>query len=269
MSALALALCWPLLVAMAPADSTTALRRVLVFELQEFGSLPPDTARTVTGLVAAELARSPELFVVSSEEVDLIAQLGRDAPHCTDVPCLAEVAGALGVAYVVSGNVYALDPGTLVQLSLVDVRQAKVVSKAELRARTLEELSSLLPAALDILCEPLAIRKRDATPMPGLATTTTAGPATSGQQAAVASGARSVSGWLIAGLSAVGTGAMVGAAAVGLGLYAGSQLATEDVPRDAKDGWLWLGRVGMVGGLACGTLLFGAGSVFTLCSWME
>lgn len=267
MNAFALALIWPLLAAVAPADHATPVRRVLVFELQEFGALPPDTARTVTGLVAAELARSPELFVVSSEEVNLIAQLGTDAPKCLDVPCLAEVAGALGVSYVVSGNVYALDPGTLVQLSLVDVRQVGVVSKTEVRARTLEELSSLLPAALDTLCEPLAIKQRLGAP--AVAAPTVERPTTSNQPAATKAGDRSLSGWLVAGLLAVGIGALVGAAAIGLGMYAGSQLATEDVPRDAKDGWLWLGRVGTVGGLACGTLLLGAGSVFTLCGWPE
>ncbi|MBN2361299.1 MAG: hypothetical protein JXR83_17730, partial [Deltaproteobacteria bacterium] len=66
-----------------------------------------------------------------------------------------------------------------------------------------------------------------------------------------------------------GSGAAIGAVALGLGLYAGGQLAAEEVPRDAKDGWLWLGRVGLCGGLACCGLLLGAGSLFTLCGWME
>ena len=50
---------------------------------------------------------------------------------CTDAVCLAEIGGALGVEYLVTGNVGKVGNRFLVNLQLIDIRQIKVVNRVK------------------------------------------------------------------------------------------------------------------------------------------
>ncbi|MFZ9887060.1 MAG: hypothetical protein ACO3JL_06125 [Myxococcota bacterium] len=218
---------------------------VLVLDLEANG-VDRVTADVVSGDVAQSLAKGGRLSVMRQSDlrqlIDVEAQ--RQSIGCDTNSCLAELAGALGAAYVVFGSVSRLGETHVVQLSLFDSRSAAVLGRESARARRLEDLSSAVTPAVTKLRtsvlpdEANAITARDANEDHGLGL----GPwvTATGTAAAVVCGSGAVGAelWLRSKTATGKEYAMTGgvAAIVGVALAAltttvgGVMWALEDAP---------------------------------------
>ncbi|MCC7383119.1 MAG: hypothetical protein IT384_14875 [Deltaproteobacteria bacterium] len=92
----------------------------------------PDLAGNLTQLLALELRRAGELGVISREEIKTMLryQAEKHLIECQDdLACLAEIGGALGVEYLVSGAIGRLADTYVLHLKLMNVSKAEVVQR--------------------------------------------------------------------------------------------------------------------------------------------
>jgi hypothetical protein len=176
--------------------------RVLVLDLLATGEGLPNT-RTLSSVVAVELARDPGLDVLSGTDVDqLIAasEAGLEI-DCQDSSCLTDLAGALDVPLIVHGDVGLLGSVLVVHLDVFDAERVETVARTSVENTDRDALSDeVKDAARDLL--------RDArTARPELV----AGPG-----APPAEGGDAADGSSLATLAVVGWGAAAAGAAVGV-----------------------------------------------------
>jgi hypothetical protein len=107
------------------------------------------TAESISGAAAAEIHKVPGISLVTQQ--DMAALLGFDKQRallgCQEESCLAEVGGALGVDRLVIGNLSKLAESWLVSLKLMDVKKARLLTRADRRLRngTLDDVLDALP----------------------------------------------------------------------------------------------------------------------------
>ena len=127
-------------------------------------------ADTISGLITVIVAENELLDVVSGADVRQMLQLesSKESAGCGDAAaCIADVAGALGAQYVVSGSVGALGTLLNINLTIFDANKAKSVGRVALDARSLEELpAKLRPGIAELLAHALGRTKAEASPAP-------------------------------------------------------------------------------------------------------
>jgi TolB-like protein len=81
--------------------------------------------------IAAELGGLGPFEVVSSEDIRrmISVTIEKQMAGCEDATCLAEVGGALGARYIVSGTLAVLDDQLVLTLQLMDMSQNKVIAR--------------------------------------------------------------------------------------------------------------------------------------------
>ncbi len=91
-----------------------------------------DVAASLTQVVALELRRQGGLQVISQDEIAAMLQLEaqKDELGCSDTTCFAEIGGALGVDYLVVGNVGRLEDTFMANLKLIETKKAEVKNRA-------------------------------------------------------------------------------------------------------------------------------------------
>ena len=135
----------------APAPARTAAPRVVVWDLKALQGVSPGAAEILTDLVATEVAR-PGRFQVMGRN-DLASLLGLERQRrllgCDEACCLAEIGGALGADYVLSGQVGTLGTQHRISLLLLDAKRAVPVARAARFAPATEDgLAQAVPAAV-------------------------------------------------------------------------------------------------------------------------
>ena len=127
--------------------------------------MPPEYGRTL-GDVAVREASEIEGFQVITKS-DLVARLGaehsRQMIGCAeDGSCLAELAGALDAEQSIGGSIVAVDGGTLVTLTLMDMRQVTTVRTKNELLRSVR-IDDLVDAVRRLTHEVITGRPLDAT----------------------------------------------------------------------------------------------------------
>lgn len=126
---IACALCAPGLLFPCPARAADR-QRVAVLDLRAVHGVTPGTTSVLTAIVVDEAARGG-LDVVS--QTDILTMLGYEKQRrmlgCSDDACLAELGGALGADYVLSGQVGEIGSRHHVSLQLLDARRGKVIAQ--------------------------------------------------------------------------------------------------------------------------------------------
>jgi TolB-like protein len=141
----------------APAASRESIK-IAVVDLTPIGT-PGTLAQNLTAAVVTELSRVRLLEVVSREEIlkMLSFEENRMMLGCTDAVCLAEIGGALGVEYLVTGNVGQVGDRVLVNLQLIDIRQIKVVNRIKRETGSEGEmLASVASGARELVAKVLS-----------------------------------------------------------------------------------------------------------------
>jgi len=156
--------------ASAPASlpATAASRpqqRVAVFDLRAPG-LPEGTRRGLMDVLTKAVAEAPGLSVISRDEIaamlDVEAQ--KQLMGCDQSSCLAEIAGALDVDFIVAGAVTPLGQGSVVSLQLINQRFANVMNRVAL---TWPGDSRHLPDVIEVAAQLLVLEPaaRQAAPL--------------------------------------------------------------------------------------------------------
>jgi hypothetical protein len=135
-----------------------AKAQVLVLDLQRGSETPANTARTLTDLLTVEASNHPGLKVLSGADLRRLAELESEKAMlgCDDSSCLAELAGAIGARFVISGRLAKLGGLWLLQLSLFDASAAEAISRVALKATTLAAFVDELPAGVKKLLSGVA-----------------------------------------------------------------------------------------------------------------
>lgn len=111
--------------------AAAARQRVAVLDLRAVQGVQPGTAAVLTAIVTDETSRGG--FEVVSQ-ADILTMLGFEKQKqmlgCSDNSCLAELGGALGAAYVLSGQVGEIGSRYHLSVQLLDARRGKVVARA-------------------------------------------------------------------------------------------------------------------------------------------
>lgn len=150
---------WLLLSALLAAQTASApdeRPRVIVLEFSHSADVSVDVAQTLTGLATASLHRYEQIRIVSGAELAELMELEGEkaAVGCDDDGCLAEIAGALGARFAVSGRIATLGELQVLQMRLMDVTQAEGLSRVVRNAKGLEVFVAQMDAAADELVAP-------------------------------------------------------------------------------------------------------------------
>jgi TolB-like protein len=115
-----------------PAARAAAGRpRIAVMELRAGQGLDPRSAGTLTTVLSADAARVGFDVISQSDIAAMLAfQKQRQMLGCADDGCLAELGGALGADFVLSGEAAVVGSRNHVSLVLVDSKRAAVVARS-------------------------------------------------------------------------------------------------------------------------------------------
>jgi TolB-like protein len=203
------------------AAAPASRQKVAVLDVRAIQGVAPGTAAILTAIVVDGAARG---FDVISQS-DVAAMIGFEKQKqmlgcAEDSGCLAEIGGALGVDYVLSGQVGQIGSRYHLSLQLLDARKAKVASRvARFAERDDDALATAAQAAVADLIAGASGQARGAPPRlpsgagepsarqtpPGTATATADRPFWSSRSAAWATmgaGAALAAGGLVFGLQA-------------------------------------------------------------------
>jgi TolB-like protein len=118
----------------APAASEAAPKRpgLAVMDIRAVQGVQPGTATLITDILVTEVSGTRRFDVVSSADITNLLGLEKQKQllQCgEDSSCLAELGGALGVDYLLSGTVGLLGTRLRISLSVQNVRRARVVAR--------------------------------------------------------------------------------------------------------------------------------------------
>jgi TolB-like protein len=103
-----------------------------VMDIRAVQGVQPGTATLITDILVTEVSQTRRFEVVSSADVSSLLGLEKQKQllQCgEDSSCLAELGGALGVDYLLSGTVGLLGSRLRISLSLQNVKRARVVAR--------------------------------------------------------------------------------------------------------------------------------------------
>lgn len=94
------------------------------------------TVEILDALLVNAVDRVRRYKVISTQDVNAILGLDKmkDALGCSDVSCAAEIGGALGVDFLLTGSVSKLGPEVFISLTLLNTKRAEVAARAEASA---------------------------------------------------------------------------------------------------------------------------------------
>jgi TolB-like protein len=153
------------------ASATEAPERLSIFVLDLDDDVEDAVSSDIaTALVTGELAGYRRLRVASGEDVRrlLEMQTSRSLAGCEDAECLADVAGAMGARFLVSGNLTREEPALKLNLALVDALEAKTVARESVMARDMEDLAVRAGAGVRNLLSETLGHAREELPPPQL-----------------------------------------------------------------------------------------------------
>jgi TolB-like protein len=133
-------------------EQARSVREEVTIGVMEFKAVdvPRGQVDVIADFVAGHISRLGDVHVIS--KMDIVSMLNLEKQKrlagCTDKECVSEIAGALGMPWMVTGGVTRMGGTFLVSIKLVDVRNAVVVSRSARRIEgDLEDVLEELPEA--------------------------------------------------------------------------------------------------------------------------
>ncbi len=142
-----------LLTASAPADRS----KLAVLSLSSAGEVDAAVARSLTDLLTAEVDARGYFDPISSGEIETLIGAERQKQlvgGCSEDSgsCLAELAGALGAPFVMSGSLAKVGGVFQLNVQVVDTRNSRVLGRSSKLARDYESLRMQVPYAVAEAC---------------------------------------------------------------------------------------------------------------------
>jgi TolB-like protein len=134
--------------------------KVAVLDVQDITTGQAEHARLLTQIITGELSRDGSLDVVSSSQIrDMLGfEKQKQLLGCNEGSCLAEIGGALGVDYLLVGQLGKIGSRFRLDLSLIDQK----------KARTAATRGDFLPANEDALADATVAMVNDVLAKAGL-----------------------------------------------------------------------------------------------------
>ena len=114
------------------------LPRIAVLDMQAHGGVSADFVQGITSVVVHDVReRAADTAVVGSDDIRALVGLEHQKQllGCTNVSCLAEIGGALGAERLVLGSLARFGETYVLDLRLIDSRNAHVLSQGSARFR--------------------------------------------------------------------------------------------------------------------------------------
>ncbi len=115
-----------------------------------------DQADVLADVLAAEIGGLGEIRVITKSDIQSVLDLEkqRRLAGCTDYECVAEIGGALGMRWMVTGSVGRFGETLLLNLKLTDVKEAQVTGRVVRKIRgEIDDLLGELPEVVEELFE--------------------------------------------------------------------------------------------------------------------
>ncbi len=142
----------PLLMAVLLSVSGAEKPKLAITALSSAGEVAPDIAKSITELVTAEVAARGYFDAISSAEIATLLGVERQRQllGCNEESgsCLAEMTGAIGARFVMSGTLAKLGGVFQLNLQVMDTNTAKVIGRSSKLARDFEALRLQVPYAV-------------------------------------------------------------------------------------------------------------------------
>ncbi len=126
--------------------------RLIVLELASAGGVEPAIAGSLSEAVAAQVEGTGLFAVTSSKDVATLLGMERQKAllGCTDASsaCMAELTGALGARFVLSGSLARLGEAWQLNLQTIDANKAQTIGRSTRIASDLPTLRGVLPWAV-------------------------------------------------------------------------------------------------------------------------
>ena len=105
-------------------------------------------AQTLTRLVRIYAGQSSQYTLVTPEDLGVIdEEIKRQlSGGCDEASCIAELGGALGAKYLVTGGLDQLGKRYILTLKLVDIEKVRALSTVADQSETIEAFADSLPA---------------------------------------------------------------------------------------------------------------------------
>lgn len=131
--------------------------RVAVLDVRPLGDVGKDLPSTLATLSGAHLAKTGVFQVVTGEEIRqmLSVEAAKMQLGCEDASCFAEIGGALGAPYVLTGTIGRLGRALVLGLSLVEIAKAKTVGRETVTVDGEAELAKELERMLARVVAPV------------------------------------------------------------------------------------------------------------------
>ena len=149
----------------ATAATTTIESKLAVMPLVA-KRVPKDTARVLDDILVSAIHRLQRYRVIGTSDIKAMLGLERmkDALGCEDVACAAEIGGALGADFLVSGSVGKLGDELFVSLALIDSARQEPVGRAQVKVAAREELyaDAISKAVVELFGKPPTVEPQPA-----------------------------------------------------------------------------------------------------------
>lgn len=126
--------------------------RLPVLEFTVSGGADPGAAAVLSDAVATEVNRRGFFSVLTAKDIQSLVGIERQRQllGCSESSssCVAELAGAMGARYVLSGSLGKLGDAYQLNLQMLDSERAQTVGRSTRLARDLESLREQLPWAV-------------------------------------------------------------------------------------------------------------------------
>jgi TolB-like protein len=148
-----------LAVSLSPANAADTKKPTVAVMPLAAKRLEASIAQVLTDMLTLALRRSGRYEVMSADDVNRLLQQEtlKDALGCDNVACAAEIAGALGTEFMITGNALKLGNKITITLTLFDTKNVKVIKSAGASVANDEDLfeRAMLNALGDLLGAPI------------------------------------------------------------------------------------------------------------------
>ncbi|MEM6731405.1 MAG: PEGA domain-containing protein [Myxococcota bacterium] len=144
---------------------------VAIMNLQGSEGIDETLITSLSGVISEELDQLGAFRPITTEEIRQMLEFeaSKQSLGCSDMSCLAEIGGALGVDYIITGTVASVTGSYLIQLQLTDIKRAKSVERVareyqgdlpglveEMRAASRKAVNDLLESRAGRLAVPVS-----------------------------------------------------------------------------------------------------------------
>ena len=111
-----------------------AQKSIAVMNIQS-AEVDPANCIAITNYMTSELNRLVEYRIISWDDVSKMLEhhAGLQAMGCDDTECFAEIGGALGVDYIIAGDIGALGDRFVMSIRQIDINRAETVGRVSRR----------------------------------------------------------------------------------------------------------------------------------------